>query len=185
MLHQWEAEKNKWIKIGTVVDAVGSSRKQLYEGKEYDYVFDVDIQDGAPALKLPYNASGIVLFRAMYSADQKNRKENPYQAAHQFLTRNELPLSYLDQVANFIEQNAAAVQLGGPNNQYVDPYTGALPPSFLSLVMLKKDSQVLQGMSNQMSVHKRALVNTSIRILARIDISLHRTPGPAMSALVM
>jgi hypothetical protein len=36
-------------------------------------------------------------------------------------------LSYLDQIANFIEQNTAAVQLGGPNNQYVDPYTGASP----------------------------------------------------------
>ena len=62
ILRQWEAEQNKWTKIGTVVDAVGSGRKQLYEGKEYDYVFDVDIQDGAPPLKLPYNASGIVLF---------------------------------------------------------------------------------------------------------------------------
>lgn len=77
ILHQWEAENNKWIKIGTVVDAVGSSRKQLYEGKEYDYVFDVDIQDGAPALKLPYNASGIALFERMYSADQKTVKKIP------------------------------------------------------------------------------------------------------------
>jgi phospholipase A-2-activating protein len=47
-----------WQKIGEVVDAVGSGRKQLYEGKEYDYVFDVDIKDGAPPLKLPYNANG-------------------------------------------------------------------------------------------------------------------------------
>jgi phospholipase A-2-activating protein len=41
-----------------VVDAVGSSRKQLYQGKEWDYVFDVDVQEGVPPLKLPYNASG-------------------------------------------------------------------------------------------------------------------------------
>jgi hypothetical protein len=94
-------------------------------------------------------------------------------------------LSYLDQVANFIEQNAAAVQLGGPNNQYVDPYTGTLSPSLLSLGMLKKDSKGLQGMSNQRSAHKAALANMSIRILARIDISLHRTLDPAMSVLVM
>jgi phospholipase A-2-activating protein len=51
MSHQWQ-------KIGEVVDAVGSGRKQLYEGKEYDYVFDVDIQDGVPPLKLPYNVNG-------------------------------------------------------------------------------------------------------------------------------
>ena len=55
---QWESQNDKWQKIGEVVDAVGSSRKQLYQGKEYDYVFDVDIQDNAPPLKLPYNASG-------------------------------------------------------------------------------------------------------------------------------
>ncbi len=47
-----------WQKIGEVVDAVGSGRRQLYNGKEYDYVFDVDIQDGAPPLKLPYDISG-------------------------------------------------------------------------------------------------------------------------------
>jgi hypothetical protein len=41
-----------------VVDAIGSGRKQIYEGKEYDYVFDVDVQEGVPPLKLPYNASG-------------------------------------------------------------------------------------------------------------------------------
>jgi phospholipase A-2-activating protein len=56
--HQWDERSGQWIKIGEVVDAVGSSRKQLYEGKEYDYVFDIDIEDGAPPLKLPFNASG-------------------------------------------------------------------------------------------------------------------------------
>lgn len=30
----------------------------MYQGKEWDYVFDVDVQDGVPPLKLPYNASG-------------------------------------------------------------------------------------------------------------------------------
>ena len=56
--NQWDSVGNQWQKIGEVVDAVGSGRKQLYEGKEYDYVFDVDIQDGVPPLKLPYNANG-------------------------------------------------------------------------------------------------------------------------------
>lgn len=55
---KWDSASMAWQKIGDVVDAVGSGRKQLYEGKEYDYVFDVDIQDGVPPLKLPYNANG-------------------------------------------------------------------------------------------------------------------------------
>ena len=57
--HQWSSSEAKWIKIGEVVDAVGGSRKQVFDGKEYDYVFDVDIQEGVPPLKLPYNATGI------------------------------------------------------------------------------------------------------------------------------
>ena len=55
---QWDSATSSWQKIGDVVDAVGSGRKQLYEGREYDYVFDVDVQEGAPPLKLPYNVSG-------------------------------------------------------------------------------------------------------------------------------
>jgi hypothetical protein len=55
---QWQSAHSKWQQIGEVVDAVGSNRKQLYEGREYDYVFDVDISEGQPPLKLPFNANG-------------------------------------------------------------------------------------------------------------------------------
>ncbi|KII89092.1 hypothetical protein PLICRDRAFT_40733 [Plicaturopsis crispa FD-325 SS-3] len=106
--HQWVSATSSWQKIGDVVDAVGSGRKQLYEGKEYDYVFDVDIQDGVPPLKLPYNTT-----------------ENPYGAAQRFLERNELPTTYVDEVVRFIEKNTAGVSLGNSNNDYVDPFTGA------------------------------------------------------------
>ncbi|KAI0273434.1 phospholipase A-2-activating protein [Gloeopeniophorella convolvens] len=105
--HQWDSTSNQWQKIGEVVDAVGSGRKQLYEGREYDYVFDVDIQDGVPPLKLPYNAN-----------------ENPFSAAQRFLEKNDLPLTYVDQVVQFIEKNAGGVNLGG-NEEYMDPFTGA------------------------------------------------------------
>ena len=106
--HQWDSSSNSWQKIGDVVDAVGQGRKQLYQGKEYDYVFDVDIQDGVPPLKLPYNVS-----------------DNPYSAAQRFLQANELPLSYIDQVVQFIEKNTAGVNIGTGGEEYVDPFTGA------------------------------------------------------------
>ncbi|KAH9952086.1 phospholipase A-2-activating protein [Amylocystis lapponica] len=106
--HQWDSASSSWQKIGDVVDAVGSNRKQLYEGKEYDYVFDVDVQEGVPPLKLPYNVN-----------------ENPYSAAQRFLERNELPLTYLDEVVKFIETNTAGVNIGSSSNQYADPFTGA------------------------------------------------------------
>lgn len=106
--HQWDAATSTWHKIGDVVDAVGQSRKQLYQGKEYDYVFDVDIQDGVPPLKLPYNAT-----------------ENPFAAAQRFLESNDLPLTYIDEVVRFIEKNTAPVDIGAQGEEYVDPYTGA------------------------------------------------------------
>lgn len=56
--YQWQSSASTWQQIGQVVDAIGSSRKQLYEGKEYDHVFDVDVSEGMPPLKLPYNVSG-------------------------------------------------------------------------------------------------------------------------------
>lgn len=64
-------------------------------GKEYDYVFDVDIEDGKPPLKLPYSLS-----------------QNPYEAAKKFIENNKLPITYLDQVANFITSNTQGATLG-------------------------------------------------------------------------
>ncbi|MCJ1402000.1 hypothetical protein MMC11_005219 [Xylographa trunciseda] len=97
--HQWSQGAQQWMNVGTVVDAVGSSgRKIHYLGMDYDYVFDVDIEDGKPALKLPYNLS-----------------QNPYEAATKFIEDNELPISYLDQVANFITTNTKGATLGQPS----------------------------------------------------------------------
>ncbi|SPO07289.1 related to phospholipase a-2-activating protein [Cephalotrichum gorgonifer] len=94
--YTWSMASQQWVNVGTVVDSAGSTgRKVEYEGKEYDYVFDVDIEDGKPPLKLPYNLS-----------------ENPYDRARKFLGDNDLPLTYLDNVVQFIEQNTKGATLG-------------------------------------------------------------------------
>lgn len=94
--HTWSIATREWIAVGTVVDSAGSSgRKMEYLGQDYDYVFDVDIEDGKPPLKLPYNIS-----------------QNPYEAATKFIQDNELPMGYLDQVANFIVQNTQGATIG-------------------------------------------------------------------------
>lgn len=94
--HQWSQSSQTWMSVGTVVDAVGSSgKKTSFLGKEYDYVFDVDIEDGKPPLKLPYNLA-----------------QNPYEAATKFIQDNELPMTYLDQVANFITTNTQGATIG-------------------------------------------------------------------------
>lgn len=59
VVYSWSASQQQWKKIGDVMGATGGSNatsgKQLYNGIEYDYVFSVDIEEGAPPLKLPYN----------------------------------------------------------------------------------------------------------------------------------
>jgi len=96
----------QWVNVETVVDSAGGKgRKVEYEGKSYDYVFDVDIEDGKPPLKLPFNLS-----------------ENPYDRARKFLEDNELPISYLDNVVQFIEQNTKGATLGESNDGGPDPY---------------------------------------------------------------
>ncbi|KAI3633870.1 hypothetical protein MIR68_008202 [Amoeboaphelidium protococcarum] len=111
--HQWSNAQNQWTKIGDVVDAVGSGgsgRKQMYNGKEYDFVFDVDVGAGMPTLKLPYNTV-----------------DNPYNAAQQFISDNELSQDFLEQVAQFIMQNAKTQVIGQESSAPVssDPYHSA------------------------------------------------------------
>ncbi|KAE8354825.1 PUL domain-containing protein [Aspergillus coremiiformis] len=123
--HTWSVASQEWVAVGTVVDSAASSgRKTDYLGQDYDYVFDVDVEDGKPPLKLPYNVS-----------------QNPYEAATKFIQDNELPMSYLDQVAQFIVQNTQGATIGqsqettpagadpwGQENRY-RPGEASVPPS--------------------------------------------------------
>ena len=71
-------------------------------------MFSVDIKEGAPPLKLPFNIS-----------------EEPWMAAQKFLNKHDLPQAFLDQVANFIIENTKGVTLGmGAQQAYADPFTG-------------------------------------------------------------
>ncbi|GMM50977.1 Doa1 protein [Starmerella bacillaris] len=91
--HQYSG--GSWIRVGEVVgkNQQSSSKKQEFDGKSYDYIFDVDIADGVPPLKLPYNNG-----------------DNPYLVAEQFISVNELPTSYLEQIVQFIITNSEAAQ---------------------------------------------------------------------------
>ena len=108
----WSAANGTWDKIGDVLGGPGenvSVGRRTFEGQEYDFVFDVDVEDGAPPLQLPYN-----------------RGDNVYAAAERFIERNSLPVTYQEQVVNFILQNTAdtAGGGGGPVAQNADPFTG-------------------------------------------------------------
>jgi phospholipase A-2-activating protein len=108
------------IQIGDVVDAVGSGRSKLLNGKEYDYVFDVQLDmdtrsHSGPPLKIGYNTS-----------------EDPWFAAQRFLQDNDLSPLYLDQVANFIIESTKGATIGSAQPTVSDPFTGGtryIPPS--------------------------------------------------------
>lgn len=114
-MFSWSAQEQKWTKLGDVVGAAGQSdsTKSLHDGKEYDYVFSVDIEEGKPPLKLPYNMS-----------------EDPWRAAQKFIHQHDLSQYYLDTVANFIINNTKTARVSGtPANQtsgpgFADPFTG-------------------------------------------------------------
>ncbi|KKA31067.1 hypothetical protein TD95_002567 [Thielaviopsis punctulata] len=94
--YTWSMALQKWEHVGAVVDSASSSgRKQSFNGQQYDYVFDVDIDESKPHLKLPYNLS-----------------QNVFEAARKFLEDNELPISYLDSVVKFLEENTKGATLG-------------------------------------------------------------------------
>ncbi|XP_031830559.2 phospholipase A2 activator protein [Nomia melanderi] len=107
--YSWSQSEQRWIRIGDVMGATGGSTatsgKQLHNGVEYDYVFSVDIQDGLPPLKLPYNNG-----------------QDPWHVAQKFLHDNDLSQLFLDQVANFIMKNSTPSL--NTNTQYADPFTG-------------------------------------------------------------
>ncbi|KAL6494769.1 hypothetical protein OROGR_031569 [Orobanche gracilis] len=106
--YSWNMREQKWDKIGEVVDGPDDNMKpSMLNGVQYDHVLDVDIGDGVPVHKLPYN-----------------RSENPYDVADKWLLKENLPLSYRQQVVEFILQSSGQKDFT-PDPMFRDPYTGS------------------------------------------------------------
>ncbi|XP_075581932.1 phospholipase A-2-activating protein isoform X4 [Pelecanus crispus] len=110
--YQWSVSEGRWIKIGDVVGSSGATQqtsgKVLFEGKEYDYVFTIDVNESGPSYKLPYNIT-----------------DDPWLTAYNFLQKNDLNPMFLDQVAKFIMDNTKGQTLLNTSPQFSDPFTGA------------------------------------------------------------
>lgn len=77
--HQWDGAE--WQNLGQVVDPMAV--------KSPDFTFKVELDDTGRSYDLQYNWD-----------------ENPYTVAKNFLERHDLPITHLDEVANFIVKNA-------------------------------------------------------------------------------
>jgi len=115
--YQWSTAESQWVKIGDVVGANKTAEgKTTYNGKEYDLVFSVDVEEGKPPLKLPYNLD-----------------EEPYESAQRFIDTENLPQDYLEQITNFIITNSkdkrgpapAQESMSCDDSSYRDPFTGS------------------------------------------------------------
>jgi len=106
-VYQWSEANEMWMKIGNMVGSAKSKQKTMYQGKEYDYLFTIDIEEGKPPLNLPYNMT-----------------DDPWQAAQNFIDKHNLSQLHLETIANFIIENAHTVGNAQTNSEYVDPFTG-------------------------------------------------------------
>ncbi|XP_071436872.1 phospholipase A-2-activating protein [Pithys albifrons albifrons] len=110
--YQWSVSEGRWIKIGDVVGSSDATKQTsgrvLFEGKEYDYVFTIDVNENGPSYKLPYNIT-----------------DDPWLTAYNFLQKNDLNPMFLDQVAKFIMDNTKGQTLLSTSAQFSDPFTGA------------------------------------------------------------
>lgn len=156
--HQWSG--GQWVKIGDVVgSAGGSSDKKDYNGESYDFVFDVDIEDGKPPLKLPYNVS-----------------ENPYAAAERFLAANDLPSSYTEEVVRFLQENTKGFSLDQQQDQ-AQPKPTSTPPS---IAPQKTSSD--NSMFPQKTYIKFADFKPDVLFKGLEKLNLSQTPETAFSA---
>eukprot|EP00210_Caulerpa_lentillifera_P003129 g2989.t1 len=114
----WSAADSEWKKIGDVLGTQPgelASASKFHDGREWDYVFDVDFEDGAPMKKLCLN-----------------KNDNPIEVAERFLIQENLPVAYRDQVVQFIMNNT---QMSESLARNADPLTGgsAYQPSASSM----------------------------------------------------
>jgi len=104
--YKWSAISHEWEKVGEVVGASPQNQPHLLSGRQYDYIFSIDVEDGGPLRKLGYNNG-----------------ENPYEVAQDFLIKEDLPPYFLEKVASFIIENSTPV-IQERRDLIGDPYTG-------------------------------------------------------------
>ncbi|KAJ7978395.1 Phospholipase A-2-activating protein [Quillaja saponaria] len=163
--YAWNSGEQKWDKIGEVIDGPDEGApRPIHEGVQYDYVFDVDIGDGLPIRKLPYN-----------------RSDNPYDSADKWLLKENLPLSFREQIVQFILQNTGQKDINF-DASFRDPYTGSsayvpgqpsntlFQRNLLSGIFLRKECLFLMRLS-LMGSSKRLLNLTMLYSLTRKKIT--------------
>ncbi|KAJ1354263.1 hypothetical protein KIN20_011139, partial [Parelaphostrongylus tenuis] len=85
---------------------VQPTQRVTVDGKEYDYAFDVTVDDGRK-LRLPYNLD-----------------EDPEVAAQRFVEKHNLPISYLAKVTSLLRSQTGGSSYISERSEFFDPLTG-------------------------------------------------------------
>ena len=168
--YSWSTATREWIQVGTVVDSAASSgRRQTYRGKEYDYVFDVDIEEGQPPLKLPYNLA-----------------QNPYEVAMKFVQEHEMSMNYLDQVANFITENTKGTMIGSATSSAPPPPSELVRPKILPqktyLSIMTASFKAIQKKLEELNTEQNTLSADQVTALRSLTNQLEKSPSSMSSA---
>lgn len=155
--YQYSDLTSEWTKVGDVVSGSGSkeqNNKVEYEGKMYDFVFDVALEDNSPSFKLPFNVN-----------------DNVYTAAEKFILKNNLNLDHREQIAKFLldntsSQNVLKEQKPAP----VVEKSSILPinDTYLTFTQFKKEI-LIKGINN---LNEREENKLDINFLAQFDNAL-------------
>ncbi|VDM62738.1 unnamed protein product [Angiostrongylus costaricensis] len=86
--------------------AVQPTQRVTVDGKEYDYAFDVTVDDGRK-LRLPYNLD-----------------EDPEVAAQRFVEKHNLPISFLAKVTGLLRSQSCDSSNTSQSSEFLDPLTG-------------------------------------------------------------
>lgn len=172
--YQWMAGEQRWNRLGHVV---GASNKQLHsDGRQYDFVFSVDVLEGAPPLKLPYN-----------------RGDDPWLTAQNFIHQHDLSQQYLEQVANFIIANSGdklstnGVGRNSGSSQHTDQPTNDLPHFPQTGLLFFDKVGNMAGMTSKLLENSRAVSAEDCRLpesqlSGLVELLAGSTDSPALDA---
>jgi WD40 repeat protein len=134
--YQWDGQA--WICLGEVVSGAENSsikQKPVFNGVEYDFVFDVEIESSSESLKLPFNVG-----------------QNPYTVASKFIADNDLSPAMMDQIVDFIFKNSkiSTIERNQPElfNPFMDVPTQKIDQD---LILLKYSDFNIEGICKKLS----------------------------------
>jgi len=136
---QWSVDSQTWIEIGPVV---GDAQKDTLDGREYDKVLPVELEDpatgGTRKLKIGFNNA-----------------DNPYVVAQAFIARHGLSENHVDDIAAYIQQNRSTNDnqlptLGMESKSGADPRASAVASAIRKMQVSSDGAKAIKTLSKML-----------------------------------